>query len=72
VTESPENADERGAANAAFAADDSGDGNDVIGVGGVTHAEKKSESDDGEERNHKIQPDLRIICIVNQKGGSSG
>jgi hypothetical protein len=38
--------------NAALAADDGGDGDDVVGIGGVTHAEKKTERDNGEERDH--------------------
>ena len=31
---------------AALAADDGGDGDDVVGIGGVTHAEEETENDD--------------------------
>ena len=52
VAESPENADEGGVADAALAADDGGDGDDVVGIGGVTHAEEETENDDRDESDH--------------------
>ena len=54
MAEAPKDSNQRGAANRAFAADDGGHGDDVIGVGGVTHAKKESQRDNGEEGNHAV------------------
>src|ERR1700741_1252120 len=43
VAESPKDADERRAPDCALAADDRGDGDDVIGVRRMAHAEKESQ-----------------------------
>src|SRR5271154_3259953 len=52
MTQAPEDSNQGGVANAALAADDGGDGDYVVRVGGVPHAEEKTESDDREESDH--------------------
>jgi hypothetical protein len=54
MADAPECPDERGSRTAAMICDDGGDGNDVIGVGGVAHAEKKSQGEDGEKADHYV------------------
>jgi len=54
VADAPKNARPRRAANAALLADDVRNGDDVIGVGGVAHAEKKAEQKNREQRDHPI------------------
>src|SRR5882672_1023222 len=54
MAEAPEDSNQRGAANRTLAADDGGDGNDMVGVGGVTHAKKESQRDNGEEGDHAV------------------
>jgi hypothetical protein len=48
VAATPENADESGFGNGALAADDGGDGDHVIGVGGMAHAQEKADGQNGE------------------------
>ena len=48
VAAAPEDADETGFGDGTLAANDCGNGNDVIGIGGVAHAEKKAEDENGE------------------------
>ena len=43
VSAAPEHADERRFEDGALAADDGGDGDDVIGIGGVAHAEHQAD-----------------------------
>ena len=54
MTDSPENSDERGTGNVALAANDRGDGNNVIGISGMTHAEEKAEGENGEKSHNKL------------------
>jgi hypothetical protein len=46
VADSSEGADSDGVLDGAIARDDGGDGDDVIGIGGVAHAEEEAERDD--------------------------
>ena len=48
VTATPEDADEAGFGDGAFAADDGGNGNDVIRIGGVAHPEEEADGENGE------------------------
>jgi hypothetical protein len=50
VTDSPENSGNRGAADVALSADERGNGDNVIGIGGVPHAQKKTKGENGEKR----------------------
>ena len=52
VTEPPEDANQSCLVNAALAADDRGDRDDVVRIGSVAHAEEETESNDGEESDH--------------------
>lgn len=52
VTEPPERSDRGRGLDAALAADDRGHGDDVICIGGMTHAQKETEDNDGNERQH--------------------
>lgn len=52
VAESPKSADEGGFRKRAFAADDSGNGDDVIGIGGMAHAEEEADGENGESADH--------------------
>ena len=49
VTGSPERSDQRCARKAALAGDDGGDGDHVIGISGVPHAEEEAEREDSHE-----------------------
>jgi len=48
VAAAPEDADETGFGNGTLAADDGGNGDDMIGIGGVAHPEKKADGENGE------------------------
>lgn len=61
VADAPGGADQRRAADAGLAAHDGGDRDDVVGVGGVTHAENEAEGDDGEEVSHELQVIVMIF-----------
>src|SRR5580704_13231231 len=52
MSEAPQHADQSSVSYAALPAHDGGDGDHVVGVGGVTHTEKKSQGDDGEQSDH--------------------
>ncbi|MEY2439360.1 MAG: hypothetical protein QOI34_745 [Verrucomicrobiota bacterium] len=52
MADSPKYAGERGASNAALAANNGGNGNDMIRVGCVPHAEKETKEEDGNESDH--------------------
>jgi len=54
VAQSPECTDERGFGEGAFAADDGGDGDDVVGIGSMAHAEEKSDDENGESADHSF------------------
>ena len=56
VSQSPKRANHRGVKYVALAADDRGDGNDVIGIGSVAHPQKKSQQSDGEQSDHLMFP----------------
>jgi hypothetical protein len=49
VADAPENSSERSTAYPALATNDGSDGDDVIGIGRVTHSEKKTENKDRPE-----------------------
>jgi hypothetical protein len=49
VADAPEGADDGCASEPFFAGDDGGDGDDVVGVGGVAHAEEEAERKDSDE-----------------------
>ena len=70
MTDAPEDAYERGVADIALAADDGGYRDHVIGIGGVAHAKKKSQRNDGEKGNHFIfkrpQSRGRDFCAVQE------
>src|SRR5579883_833292 len=53
VSQSPEHADHPGMAHALLAGDDRRYCNDVVGVGGVAYAQQKTDSDDGEDVDHR-------------------
>ncbi len=57
----PEGADQAGMTNAVLAAYDRGDGDDVVGIGGVPHPEEESESDNGEQIGQTIHKIGRTI-----------
>jgi hypothetical protein len=52
MADSPKHTNQRSMADLSIARDDSGDGDDVVGIGGVAHPEKESKSDDGEQADH--------------------
>src|SRR5439155_11690793 len=52
VTDAPQGADEGGAPDLALAAHDRGDGDHVVGIGGVPHPEEEAQEDHREERGH--------------------
>ena len=52
VTEPPESTDQSALTNAALAADDRRDRDDVVRIGSVAHAEEEAESNDGEKSDH--------------------
>ena len=52
MTYAPERADQRGARDVALAADDGRDGDHVIRIGGMAHAQKKTQRDDGKKADH--------------------
>ncbi len=52
VAHSPEKACRRRAGQRAFPADEGGDGDDVVGVGGVAQSEKKTDNNKREKRKH--------------------
>jgi len=54
VTEPPESTDQSALTNAALAADDRRDRDDVVRIGSVAHAEEEAESDDGEKSDHSF------------------
>ena len=56
VAAAPEDADSAGFGDGALAADDSGNGNDMIGIGGVAHAEKKTDRKNGEAAGQRCAP----------------
>jgi len=62
VTEPPERTDQSALTNAALAADDRRDGDDVVRIGSVAHAEEEAESNNGEESDH----------LFLDRGGSPG
>jgi len=53
VTDAPKDADPASFCDGAFAADDGRDGDDVVRVGGMTHAEEKSYGENGEAAVHR-------------------
>lgn len=53
VTDSPENSGERSFTDFSLSTDDGGDGDDVIGIGRVAHAEEEAEKQNREQR-HKF------------------
>ena len=53
VAESPECAYESGTGEGTLATDDSGDGNNVIGIGGMAHAKKEADHEDGKSAEHE-------------------
>ena len=55
MTESPEDADQRGTFSAPLLTDDRRHGNHVIGVGGVPHPQEKSNRDNGNQANHAVE-----------------
>jgi hypothetical protein len=66
VTDSPKCADQCRAADIGLTTDDGCDSYDVIGIGGVTHAKKKSQSNDGKEANHvftRLQGEPLACCF---------
>ena len=52
VADAPEDADPAGFQDGAFAADDGGDGDDVVGIGGVAHAEDEADAENGQGGGH--------------------
>lgn len=63
VAESPKNPDEGRVADAPLAADDGGDGDDVVGIGSVAHAQEETENHDRDESDHfvfrrQLRPDI--------------
>jgi hypothetical protein len=61
VADAPENSGERGAANLTLPTNNGRDGNDVIGVGSVTHTEKETEGEDREKSHGKLTS-RALIC----------
>lgn len=61
VAESPECTDEGSAAEGTFAADDGGDGDNVIGIGGMTHAEEETNHQDGDSAEHGKKDQLQVL-----------
>ena len=53
VAQSPESPNQCGPRYIALLAHDGADGDDMIGIGGVAHAEKESQRDDGEKADHR-------------------
>lgn len=53
VAKAPECTDQCGASAAAMVGNDGGDRDDVVRIGGVTHAEKKSDGENGEKSDHR-------------------
>ena len=54
VSDSPEDADPASAGDGTLPADNGGDGDDMVGIGGVTHAEKESDAKDEEGAGHSL------------------
>ena len=54
MADSPENSRQRGAANLTLATNNGRDGDDVIGVGSVTHTEEETEGEDREKKSWQI------------------
>ena len=52
MPDAPERANHGGVAHFFVARDDRRDGDHVIGISGVAHAEKEAERDDGEQADH--------------------
>ncbi len=67
VTAAPEDADQARFEDGTLAADDGGNGNDVIGIGGVTHPEKKTDEKNGESARQWHTPnDLKAASSSQQ------
>src|SRR6476646_5793058 len=60
VSDSPENSGPGGATNLALAANDGGNGDDMIGIGRVPHAEKEAKEQDGKKRAHERAPAISL------------
>ena len=56
VADSPEDADPPSTRDGPFAADNGGDRNDVVGIGGMAHAEEEADSEDEEDARHEEKP----------------
>src|SRR6516162_2870816 len=68
MAESPQNADESGAAYFAFAADNRRNGDDMVRVRSMAHSQEETERDDRKQRNHGS---IRSSNILNQKAATS-
>ena len=70
MAQSPQHSDQSGLTDAALAAHDGGDGDHVVRIGGVAHAQKKSQRDDGEQSDHLrvqlVQIDARPARYTSQ------
>ena len=56
VADAPEHADERGGADPSLPGDDGGDGDHVVGIGRVPHAEEEAEENDRHRGGHAHSP----------------
>ncbi len=59
MADAPKGADHSGVLDATLAANDCGDGDNVIGVGGMAHPEKEAKHDNGEKSDHRLIKRLR-------------
>ena len=60
VAAAPEYADEAGLRDGALPADDGGNSDDVIGIGGMAYTEKKTDGENGESAVQAGTPNFRI------------
>ena len=63
MPQSPQSASQCCTLCAALVTDDGRDGNDVVGVGRVPHAKKKTDGDNGKQSKHVIRPQVRPVIL---------
>ena len=54
MADAPQRADHGGVLDATLAANDGGNGDNMIGVGGMAHPEKEAQHDNGEKSDHRL------------------
>ena len=69
VAESPESANQRGFGEGTLAADNRRDGDDMIGIGGMAHAEEKADDENGEAAEHSGAASLVGTEIQDNRDG---